>query len=299
MKKELITKEQVFNKMCEMAENNILSIQKQELADACSTYASNSRFAKAIQELEDLGKIKLIQKASRNGQRYWSNFVWEIVEEKESTNSTISKINVNDYKEELFHDIPMKLYKVENSYVIPVSCIYKALELDKQLFSQLIKSNYELFQPWLVNVILTSQKSGNKNLCLTRDGVIGVLMKISYKRLSEDKQKLVLDFQKWAIEKLTTLISNGEVKLLEQEHSQIQNQVGNIVGMSEEEIDKLFSNMTDEVIQIVNTAKVSIKKIQKEKEQIEYEKEILKKENQRWINNTLALKEKIYQLNSL
>jgi arsenate reductase-like glutaredoxin family protein len=108
-----------------------------------------------------------------------------------------------------------------------------------------------------------------------------------------------LDFQKWAIEKLTTLISNGEVKLLEQEHSQIQNQVGNIVGMSEEEIDKLFSNMTDEVIQIVNTAKVSIKKIQKEKEQIEYEKEILKKENQRWINNTLALKEKIYQLNSL
>lgn len=298
MSKPLISKEQLLNKMKELTENNILETSKKNLALNCGfKYPSDPYFSKYLKELEEENKIILKQKAIRNSGsgNGWRNYIWEIVNIV-SDNKEI--IKVNNYIEESFNNIIMKLYKTEKGYVIPIVDIARVLKIDRQSIHDLINRNKELFESFIVSVILTSPKSGNENTCLTKDGVIGLLMKISYTRLPEEKQKLVLDFQKWAIEKLTMLISDGEVKLSKKEHTSIQNNISEIIGMTEEDIDKLFNNIDEEMAKIINTAKSSIKKLHQEKQYIEYEKEILKKENQKWINNTLALKQKLYSLNS-
>lgn len=67
--------------------------------------------------------------------------------------------------------------------------------MGRQVAHKIIRENKKLFQPYLVNVTLTKYsiaKKGNPNrTCLTRDGIVGLLMKISYKRLPADNRKLV------------------------------------------------------------------------------------------------------------
>ena len=72
-------------------------------------------------------------------------------------------------------------------------------------------------------------------------------MKISYNRLSPNKKKLVLEFQKWAIEKLGQLISTGEVKISNQEQSNVKINVVNTVGISEEDIEKIFAEIQNTI----------------------------------------------------
>ena len=164
-----------------------------------------------------------------------------------------SKVDVNDFIEKNFNNVPMRLYRTEKGYVVPISNIVIALNVDRQLIHQLISKNKEIFKEFVVNVTLTASKSGD-NTCLTRDGVIGLLMKISYNRLTPDKKKLVLEFQKWAIEKLGQLISTGEVKISSQEQHSIKTNVANTIGVSEEDIEKLL-------VDIRNSLDDNIKKV--------------------------------------
>ena len=152
-----------------------------------------------------------------------------------------SKVNVNNFIEKNFNGIPMRLYKTEKGYVIPITDIVNALDTSRQHLHKLLKENEELFNNWVVNLTLTTDSAKNK--CLTRDGVIGLLMKISYNRLTPDKKKLVLEFQKWAIEKLGQLISTGEVKISNQEQHNIKTNVANTIGVSDEDIEKLLANI--------------------------------------------------------
>ena len=154
-----------------------------------------------------------------------------------------SKVDVNDFIEEEFNNIPMRLYMTEKGYVVPINNIAKALNSDSQMFHQLLHNYKELFETWRINVTLKGEKSTVRNTCLTRDGVIGLLMKISYNRLTPDKKKLVLEFQKWAIEKLGLLMSTGEVKISNQEQNNIQTNVANVIGVSNEDIEKLLINI--------------------------------------------------------
>ena len=152
-----------------------------------------------------------------------------------------SKVDVNDFIEKNFNGIPMRLYKTEKGYVIPITDIVNALDTSRQHLHKLLKENEELFNNWVVNLTLTTDSAKNK--CLTRDGVIGLLMKISYNRLTPDKKKLVLEFQKWAIEKLGQLISTGEVKISNQEQHNIKTNVANTIGISDEDIEKLLADI--------------------------------------------------------
>ena len=152
-----------------------------------------------------------------------------------------SKVDVNDFIEKNFNGIPMRLYKTEKGYVIPITDIVNALDTSRQHLHKLLKENEELFNNWVVNLTLTTDSAKNK--CLTRDGVIGLLMKISYNRLTPDKKKLVLEFQKWAIEKLGQLISTGEVKISNQEQHNIKTNVANTIGVSDEDIEKMLTDI--------------------------------------------------------
>ena len=167
------------------------------------------------------------------------------IESKIEDNEEIhSKVDVKDCIEEIFNNIPMRLYKTEKGYVIPISCIYKALNLTSQSIYDLLSNYKELFEPYLTSVTLVKSEKGNPNrTCLTRDGVIGLLMKISYNRLTPDKKKLVLEFQKWAIEKLGQLMLTGEVKISNQEQHNIKTNVANTIGVLEEDIEKLLMDI--------------------------------------------------------
>jgi len=193
-------------------------------------------------------------------------------------------IDINNYIEDKFNNIPIKLYKTEKGYVVPISNIVIALNVDRQLIHQLISKNEEIFQNFVVNVTLTTSKSG-ENTCLTRDGVIGLLMKISYNRLTPDKKKLVLEFQKWAIEKLGQLMSTGEVKILNQEQNNVKINVAHTVGISEEDIEKMFAdiqntidNKLKEVKSLIETKNEEILLAKSERDvAIEREKQVLAK----------------------
>ena len=164
------------------------------------------------------------------------------IESKIEDNEEIhSKVDVNDFIEKNFNGIPMRLYKTEKGYVIPITDIVNALDTSRQHLHKLLKENEELFNNWVVNLTLTTDSAKNK--CLTRDGIIGLLMKISYNRLTPDKKKLVLEFQKWAIEKLGLLMSTGEVKISSQEQHNIKTNVANTIGVSDEDIEKLLTNI--------------------------------------------------------
>ena len=153
-----------------------------------------------------------------------------------------SKVNVNDCIKDMFNNIPMNLYMTEKGYAVPIINVAIALDIDRQTIHDLINRNKELFESYLVSVTLTTSKSGD-NTCLTRDGVIGLLMKISYNRLTPDKKKLVLEFQKWAIEKLGQLMSTGEIKISNQEQHNIKTNVANMIGISDEDIEKLLTDI--------------------------------------------------------
>lgn len=288
MAKEHISKEQLFNKMKDMSVNGILTTTKKKIANKLGlvSAASNS-FVKYLKELEDEGLIKLISEAKNLGGGKWTENIWEI-----KMNDEVKFIESID---ENFKGIKVKLFKTEIGYAVSFSDIAKSLKTSADNIYKIIDRNNELFNSWVVDITSNGQKLKGLN----RDGIIGLVMKISYNRLEEKQKQRILEFQKWAIEKLGVLISNGKVELTEQEHSKAQNDVGFITGMTVEQIDKMFNDISSQFDKLLTTAKSTIKSINKDRDRIEYEKIILKRENQRWINNTLALKEKLYSSNIL
>jgi len=192
------------------------------------------------------GFLKMIKKTTKEGKK-WIPAEYEIVgyivnDVKVENKSNIekdkeinSKDDVNDYIEEKFNNIPMILYKTEKGYAVSISNIAIALDVTWDYVSQVIERNKELLQSSIVTI--DNKKS------LTRDGIIGFIMKISYNRLTPDKKKLVLEFQKWAIEKLGQLMSTGEIKISNQEQHNIKTNVANTIGVSDEDIEKLLADI--------------------------------------------------------
>jgi len=199
------------------------------------------------------GFLKMIKKTTKEGKK-WIPAEYEIIgyiindvndkdenESKIENNEVIhSKVDTNDFIEENFNGVPMRLYKTEKGYVVPLIDIAKGLHTNWDAVNKIIIRNEELFSDYLYNPhdILSDELKS-----LTRDGVIGLLMKISYNRLSPDKKKLVLEFQKWAIEKLGQLMSNGEIKISNQEQNNIKTNVANTIGVSDEDIEKMLTDI--------------------------------------------------------
>jgi hypothetical protein len=225
--------------------------------------------------LEREGFLKKIRKAKLvNGK--WEHTQYEIIpiinkikDMKENNVSEINDkietkitINVNDYEETNFNGLKIRLYKTKYGYVIPITDICNALKVSKQAVRQLINKNIRLFENWVVNVTFTTSSSG-LNTCLTRDGVIGLIMKIGYNRLPEEKQQLILDFQKWAITTLGKLITDGKVTLTDIEQAQIQDNIKQTLEITDEDMDRLFNDLESKVNELVDTAKDKVNNIHK------------------------------------
>jgi predicted DNA-binding protein YlxM (UPF0122 family) len=227
--------------------------------------------------------------------QYQINSISNSKTEKIEEIKTKITINANNYEETDFNGIKMRLYKSDYGYVVPITDICNALKVSKQSVNQLLIRNQKLFEEYVVNVTLTTSKSG-LNTCLTRDGVIGLIMKIGYNKLPEEKQQLVLDFQKWAITTLSKLISEGRVVLTDIEQAQVQNTIKDTLDFTDEDIDKLFNDFEEKVNELADTAKTKVNAIHKEmrddKEQYDSKLGSMKNQINGLIAKTVALAER-------
>lgn len=110
---------------------------------------------------------------------------------------------------EQFKDKPMRIVRRSNEFMIPLNDIADAIEYDRKSLRNIIDRNNEVFKHFKGRVIMTSPGGSQETICLSRDGVLGLLMKLDYHRIKDEtKKQLIIDFQVWAIETLGQVIDN-------------------------------------------------------------------------------------------
>ena len=258
----------------------------------------NSMNTHYINLLIEYGFLRRTKEAVQVNKK-WESAEYEIIEILNKSNEIqedLNKDNTKIYIEENFNNMAVRLIKTEKGYAMSIVDIAKALHTSWDTINEIIKRNNELFEEFIVlpsNVTLDNRKS------LTKDGVIGLLMKISYQRLTPEKQKLVLDFQKWAIKNLGILISDGAVKLTEQEHAKVQTNTGNIIDMSNTEVDLLFNQFETDFNKFFESSKIMVKTAEERRIIAERKAEDLKNQNQKWITKTQLMMDKMHSMNMM
>lgn len=252
-------KEEVFKAMQQLSQEGVLKTSITALAQLLGYKPGSGAAIKSfINELEKEGKIKLVEKSKNLGRGNFTPYIWELSATLQDDSVTLS--DHREYKIEMFNNIPMKIIEIDGIVTIPLFEIYKALNIDRQTAYDLLDRNKELFK-----MLIKKVNVNNTNIiCLTKDGIIGFLMKLSYERLNEEKKKLVLDFQRWAITTLGKLISEGKVVLTDIEQAEVQNNIKETLNFTDAEIDKLFNELEIKVNQLADTAKSKVNNIHKE-----------------------------------
>lgn len=113
---------------------------------------------------------------------------------------------------EQFKDKQVRIIRsIPRGAEVPVNDIADALEYDRSALRQLLERNEEVLGRFKGKVIITSPGGPQETICLNRDGVLGLLMKIEFKRIKDEaKRQTVIDFQVWAIETLGRIL-DGEM----------------------------------------------------------------------------------------
>lgn len=84
---------------------------------------------------------------------------------------------------EMFHEIPVRIVHGEKGPMIPLVDIAYGIGYDRISLHRLYKRNSELFENYHGVVVMTAGATEQEHLCFTRDGVIGILMKLDYRRI--------------------------------------------------------------------------------------------------------------------
>ena len=96
----------------------------------------------------------------------------------------------------------------DNQKWMPVVDIASAIEYDRIGLSRILERNSDLFAGMKGIVVTTTRGGPQEHVCLNKDGIVGLLMKLNYTRIKNpEKQKRILDFQKWAIKVLSDVIA--------------------------------------------------------------------------------------------
>lgn len=115
---------------------------------------------------------------------------------------------------ETFHEIPVRIVQGENGPIIPLVDIAHGIDHDPYELIRMYERNLELLKDDSQTVMMTTgnQVAERGHVCLTRDGVIGILMKMDYRRVrKEGKKEKIIAFQKWAIATLGQVM-DGKVQ---------------------------------------------------------------------------------------
>jgi len=104
---------------------------------------------------------------------------------------------------ETFHEIPVRIIQGENGPMIPLVDIAHGIGYTPQTLTQLYERNSKLLDNYSQRCMIHAPGSVApvEHLCLSRDGITGILIKIDYRRVKDPlKSEKILAFQKWVIE---------------------------------------------------------------------------------------------------
>ncbi len=102
-----------------------------------------------------------------------------------------------------FQEIPVRIVQREKDRVIPLVDIARALGYERSTLLRNVARNPELFDGMAGAVKMTTHGGLQDVVCLTRDGVIGLMMRLDAGRSQKPELKeKILKFQRWAIKAL-------------------------------------------------------------------------------------------------
>ena len=109
-------------------------------------------------------------------------------------------------KTDQFMGITIRIARSGELPAIPINDIADGIEYDRSALRKLYSRNKEMLKEFAGSVRMPSPRGGAQlNTCLTREGVIGILMKLDYKRIkSPEKKERIVKFQQWAIRAINT-----------------------------------------------------------------------------------------------
>ncbi|KGM93573.1 hypothetical protein IRP63_14040 (plasmid) [Clostridium botulinum] len=302
-------KEQLLNIMKALANNEVVEAHKKDLVNLHGD-TNTPRITRLLDVLEKQGYITTIEKTKNLGRGKWTPYKWKInetinifkdnrcdnVKLTDVTNKNINDyenvINIFNYQQKKFNNIDIDVIDTEYGRVIPVSNIYNALGLSRQAIHQMLDRNKELFNGMVFNI---NMGDGDK-ICVNKEGIIGLLMKMQYERLKEDKKQLVLQFQKWCMKTLSEIVSNGKVELKDQERQEVKNNMRQAIGLNDEDIDKLFGDIEELLHNKLHTLHSVVNELKDEKNNCKMMAESEKQRSERLIAKTVELREKIYSV---
>jgi len=175
---------------------------------------------------------------------------------------------------ENFGDVEISIFKTATGYVVPIASITKAIGTDKSSAMKLLQRNSELFESFIAEVYDPKTKRVYK--CLTRDGIIGYVIKLSSGRLSGKVKEQTIAFQKWAIETLGALLEQGTVEISPEEY---EKSLVTITGLSKENLQKVVVGL------------------KRENAELKKQKHRLAKLNEGLVGDVVYLKERLLQRN--
>lgn len=304
-----MNKEQLLNIMKVLANNEIVEAHKKDLVNLHGD-TNTPQVTRLLDILEKQGYISTIEKTKNLGRGKWTPYKWKINENinipkdnnrdnvkltdviNKNTNDYENVINIFNYQQEKFNNIDIDVIDTEKGKVIPVSNIYNALGLSRQAIYQLLDRNKELFYGMVFNI---NMGDGDR-ICVNKEGIIGLLMKMQYERLKEDKRQLVLQFQKWCMKTLSALVSNGKVELKDQEQQEVKNNIGKTTGLSDKDIDMLFGDIEELLYNKLHILHKVVNELKDERNNCKIIAESEKQRSERLIAKTVELREKIYSI---
>lgn len=102
-----------------------------------------------------------------------------------------------------FQEVPVRIVQREKDRMIPLVDIALAIGYDRKSIRRHLDKDPELFSGMEGRVVTLTPGGDQELRCLTRDGVIGLLMKLSASRIKDpEKRNRLITFQKWAIDTL-------------------------------------------------------------------------------------------------
>jgi len=246
--------------------------------------------------LQNSGHIEPYQ-AVKNGKSYFYYIVNNKIKHANIDNDfeLIFKDGENEYIYENFNNMKIRIFNSEIGKVIPLADVYKSLGIDRKLFYAYINANKILLSQSLIKLNIEN----SNQICLTRDGIIEVLLKLNYSLFGEDKKQLIIEFQIWIIEKLGESIPIEKVEKINKETIKIQENIIKTTELDEDEVDTLFNNIEcslSKVTFMFESLKLITKKRKEEVQQIEYDNTVLKTINDKYRTKTVQLQERINEL---
>jgi hypothetical protein len=111
---------------------------------------------------------------------------------------------------EVFKEKPVRFIRnAPQELWVPVNDVADAIGYDRDTLRQLINRNSDLFANMCSKSVILLEGVGSREvLCVNRDGLVAVLVKISAGRIKDEyRRKTIIEFQRWAITTISRILA--------------------------------------------------------------------------------------------